>query len=114
MLTVKKGAVSVIYVWGNLSEGSLAAMPKIKSAVKAGIAFIGVNVDTDLVAAKVTARRESLPGTQAYDPLGLNGGPAQQLQLGQIPAVYVVDAKGILQGIGSPYELDALLAGVTK
>ena len=109
-LQKQKGKMTVIYVWGNISQGSLAAVPKIKNAVKPNVTFIGVNLDTDIAAAKATARRESLPGIQVYDAEGLNGAPARQLQLGQIPAVYVVDSKGILQGFGSPDELIGLLA----
>ena len=97
-----RGKALVIYSWRTTDEGFLSIIKQMGKVPE--VAFIGINLDADPVAARVVAKE--LPGTQFYDG-GLEGPLARQLRFVLGTSVYLADAQGILRDLDahrSPYD----------
>lgn len=92
----------------------MAALPEIKKAAGSDVVLLGVNMDHDLEAAKKAITSQALPGFHHFDERGLNGSVATQLHVGQMPAVYVIDPRGSLTGIGTARDLSRLISEARK
>lgn len=104
----KPGQPTLIYTWASWSPGSinLAATLK-KRGVNATV--IGLNLDTDPVAASAVAAREALLGAQVYDERGIEGSLAQRLKVRTAPQVIIVDSAGKIREIRGESDLEKKL-----
>ena len=98
-LAATGGRGVVLYAWATWSPGSIALARRLPQLVPAGVTLIGVNLDTDLAAAKSLAQGESLPGEQLYDEHGMAGPLALALKLTAAPQLYVADKTGVIRAV---------------
>ncbi|HET7535062.1 MAG TPA: hypothetical protein VFJ90_01310 [Candidatus Didemnitutus sp.] len=99
-----KGKSVVIYSWRVADEGFLQI---IRRHAKDDLVFIGVNVDTDIGAAKAVAG--SLPGTHYFEG-GTDGPLSRQLCFLYAPSLYLVDDHGVLREVNGTKNPEALFA----
>jgi hypothetical protein len=94
-LSSATGKPALIYFW-TVTKPEFSELLRHYAQVP-GIAFIGVNVDADGLGLKARefARQVTLPGKQYYD--GEAGPVAFRLKIGSVPAIYLIDGKGILK-----------------
>jgi hypothetical protein len=95
-LNAVRGQSLAIYVWTAQSAGIKEAVCRL-AATRRDFTFIGINLDSDVTAARAAA--SGLPGVQLYDGGGLDGPLAQQLQLTMDVALYLVDAEGVIRDV---------------
>ena len=86
-----QGKIVVIYAWRSDIMPYQALFAKAPTA-----AFIGINLDTNAALAKETVTKAKLPGDQYYDSRGATSPLAVALQLNRPPAVYLIDATGVI------------------
>ena len=104
----------VIYVWATWSAAGEIGDRVVAPAIGPGVELVSVNVDTDLKRGKDSKSKKSLPGSNYFDDRGPQSPLALQLKVDKVPAVHVVDAKGIYVGRGTPEGLTKLLQQAAK
>lgn len=109
-----KGKIVVFYLWATWSPDSVAALSTVAAAIKPGVELISVNVDSDLTKGKDAKKKTVLPGGSYSDDRGLQSPLPLQLKADQVPAVHVINAKGVYVGTGLPTALSALLQQAAK
>lgn len=96
----------VIYSWTVADEGFLQIIRR--HAQDKNIAFVGINLDTDIDSAKAVSA--ILPGTQYFDHNGLDGPLARQLCLLVRTSLYLVDDNGVVRDVNGQNNPEALFA----
>lgn len=104
-----KGKAVILYAWTSANSGPLA---KLLKQAPAGTTLVGVNLDSDSVAARTVAANAKLPGILVYDPAGLQGAIARELWLSHVPAIYLIDSSGILRDVHGLRDFKAKVANL--
>ncbi len=100
----------VLYSWASWSPESVALANFLGQRKAAGAVWIGINLDTDTVAAAAEVQRGSFPGTQVF--AGPDGPLARRLGLDQLPLVILADAQGVIRDIHGKESLETKLAAL--
>ncbi len=98
--TSKLDGITVVYAWASWSPGSMALAKELSSAA-GGIRLIGVNLDTDVAAAKSAASAAGLAGEQIFDERGRFAPLAQALQFDSAPLAYIADRSGAIKEVSA-------------
>lgn len=99
-LSVAEGQGMIIYTWTVQSPGSIVQAKNLLK-LAGGSSLVGINLDQDTAAAKVSADENSLPGLQIYDARGRAAPLVQALKLTSAFHVYVVDRQGLIQQVSA-------------
>lgn len=108
-----KGKIVVFYVWASWAP-SPEADQKIKTMLPPAATLVSVNLDSDVTKGQAAKTKSGLGGISYFDQRGLDAPLARQLRADKVPGIYVVDAKGVFVGGGSPDQLAALLEAAAK
>lgn len=94
------GRPLVVYTWRSSDVGFSSILKRMGSV--RGVEFIGINLDTDQVLARMSAH--DLPGTQFFDGGDLDGPMARQLKLALHTSIYLVDGQGIVRDLDAHFD----------
>jgi hypothetical protein len=94
--TLPKNNLTILYPWISTVEGTLVIAGEIAAKALPGTTIIGVNLDTDPVAARKVAAERKLPGTQLYDASGENSVLARALSLAADNVVFITNRQGTI------------------
>jgi len=108
-----RGKIVVLYAWTGMGDNSHRWVSGLLGQAGEEVICIGLNVDPDASAAQAKISDVSLNSLQVYDPGGLSGPLAEQLNLSRLPTLYLIDRTGVVREIGSlrgfPEKLNQLL-----
>ena len=95
----------LLHVWASWCTPCLRSMPELAETVDTlsdrPITFVGLNVDSDSVAAKKAAERYGMKWSQNY--LGEDSELARQLAISSVPTYYLVGPSGKLVASGTDW-----------
>ncbi len=113
-LSELQGKVVVLYAWTALGENSHLWVSRLLEKGGENVVFVGLNLDADTQAAQTKINCLAPGSLQLYDPGGLNGALASQLNLGRVPSVYLIDHSGIVRAVDVWKELPEKLTQLVK
>ncbi|MDD3179013.1 MAG: hypothetical protein PHQ04_01535 [Opitutaceae bacterium] len=107
-----RGQKVILYTWAAGNSSSLGLAQAIIKQAPPDAKLIGVNLDTDVSAAKAAAQKAKLPDLQLYNERGCESPLAKQLNLTTAPLVYLVDRNGLVLSVSAQRDLKATLASL--
>lgn len=104
---------TIIYTWASGNQSSIALAQYLAGRDLAKVNVVGLNLDTDVVAAQLLATQQHLPGSQHFDPLGSAGLLAVRLEVHATAGlVYLANAQGNLVDLRGQFGLEGKLTAL--
>lgn len=104
-----KGKVVLVDFWATWCRPCLAELPNVKTAYEKlhdkGFEIVGVSLDTDKAALEQLIKREKIPWPQFFGENEEASKVAEQFGITGIPAMWLVDKKGLLRDINARHDL---------
>ena len=105
-----KGKVVLVDFWASWCGPCIAAMPEVIALYKKyqpkGFEIVGINLDKDQPAMEKAVNRMQIPWPSYFDGLGWGNKIALEYNVRAIPAVWLVDKKGILRTMNARQDLE--------
>ena len=105
-----KGKVVLIDFWATWCGPCVAELPNVLRVYEdyhdKGFEIVGVSLDKDETALKNFVERENMAWPQYFDGQGWGAKWAAEFNISSIPAMYLVDKKGILRDIDARADLE--------
>lgn len=113
-LAEHKGRVVVIDWWATWCPPCIKELPRFKQVVNTfgpkGVAFVGISLDSDRDKLAAFLGKEEMTWPQYSDGLGWKNVLSVQLNVRSIPAVWLVDKKGVLRDMNASAGLEEKIA----
>lgn len=104
-----RGKVVLFDFWASWCGPCMAEVPNMKEVYKKynsqGFEIIGINLDETMEALKDTIKKNDMTWPQHFDAANPEGGWAGKYGISAIPAMWLVDKKGILRDLNAREDL---------